>query len=229
MYKKIKAILAEHTNDNHTPIFFKTGRGEYAAHDYFLGIKVPILRKIAADFKGLEIKYIKQLLTSKFNDERLLALFILTHQYKNGDLINKQAIFDFYLKNLAHINNWNLVDSSAHLIIGEHLLTRNKTLLKTLALSSNLWERRIAIVATNQFIRNNNFKPTLQIAQLLLNDQHDLIHKAAGWMLREVGKKQQDDLIMFLDKFHHKMPRTMLRYAIERLPLKLKKQYLARI
>jgi 3-methyladenine DNA glycosylase AlkD len=124
------------------------------------------------------------------------------------------------------VNNWNLVDASAHLIIGEHLLTRNKNLLKTLAKSTNLWERRIAIVATQQFIRNDNLTWTLQIAKILLADDHDLIHKAVGWMLREVGKKDVKVLTDFLDKFTYKMPRTMLRYAIERLPKETRKFYL---
>lgn len=208
--------------------FFKTGPGDYAEHDVFLGVSVPTLRKIAREHADLSLTEIKPLLRSRINEERLLGLIILVNQYQHSSDSDKNKIYAFYLKHLSSVNNWNLVDASAHLIIGAHLFERDRSLLHTLCLSDDLWERRIAIVATWYFIKQNDFKDTLRIAKTLLNDEHHLMHKSVGWMLREVGKKDQDILVAFLDKHATEMPRTMLRYAIERFPEKERKQYLQR-
>ncbi len=213
------------------PRFFKTGPGDYAEHDRFMGVTVPVLRKLAKTFEALSLPDIKQLLQSCFNEERQLALFMLVNRYKQGNRTEKTRIYNFYLKHLAYVNNWNLVDASAHLIMGAELFTKNnkdKVLLKTLSLSENLWERRVSIVSTWAFIQNNDFQWTLKIAKQLLKDSHDLIHKAVGWMLREVGKKDTQVLITFLDQHASKMPRTMLRYAIEHFSADERKMYLGR-
>lgn len=213
------------------PRFFKTGPGDYAEHDRFMGVSVPVLRKLAKTFEDLSLPDIKKLLQSPFNEERQLALFMLVDRYKTGSSTEKKRIYDFYLKHLCYVNNWNLVDASAHLIIGAELFNKNskdKTLLKSLAMSDNLWERRVAIVSTWTFIQNNDFQWTLKIAKQLLKDSHDLIHKAVGWMLREVGKKDAQVLTTFLDQYAPKMPRTMLRYAIEHFSADERKMYLGR-
>ena len=206
-------------------VFFKIEKGGYAEHDQFLNITVPTLRTIARHTEELDLDQLKILLYSKFNEERLLSLLLLTDQYSK--LANKRTqIYQFYMENLNQVNNWNLVDASAHLILGAHLHSQSKDVLFELAKSPNMWERRIAIVATWYFIKNNEYKTTTKIAELLLNDNHDLIHKAVGWMLREVGKKDVETLRDFLNKFANKMPRTMLRYAIEKFPEAERRHYL---
>jgi 3-methyladenine DNA glycosylase AlkD len=206
--------------------FFKTEPGSYAAHDQFLGIPVPTLRSIAREYKNLSLQDLQILIESPFNEERLLALFILVAQYQKGDADTKAACYDFYMHNLKQVNNWNLVDSSAHLILGTHLADDDKKLLITLAKSNILWERRIAMIATWYFIRQKDLSWTFKIARILLHDSHDLMHKAVGWMLREAGKKDAAQLIAFLDQHAATMPRTMLRYAIERLEPRLRLYYL---
>jgi 3-methyladenine DNA glycosylase AlkD len=217
----IRQLLESHaaTQQISSKAFFKTGEGQYAAHDQFLGIKVPTLRTIAKEFAQLPTQGIKGLLASPYNEERLLGLFILVNQYQKGDLQLKESIYQFYLDHLQHVNNWNLVDSSAHLILGAHLFETktNNELLVQLAHSATMWERRIAIVATWYFIRKKELGWTFQLAEALLQDKQDLIHKAAGWMLREAGQVDNTQLIVFLDEYAPTMPRTMLRYAIERL------------
>ncbi len=198
-------------------IYFKTSPGDYAEHDHFMGITVPVLRKIAKRFMTINLEELGFLIQSQINEERLLTLIILAAQYKAGALAQKEEIYQFYRTNMRHINNWNLVDSSAHLIIGAHLFERDRDVLEELAASQNLWERRIAIVSTWYFIRKSDLEWTFKIAKLLLNDSHDLIHKAVGWMLREAGKKDEARLISFLCDNAHQMPKTMLRYAMERL------------
>ena len=205
--------------------FFKTGVGEYSEHDQFLGIATPTIRKIAKTHDSLSIRDIQKLIASEFNEERLLALFILINRYQKNES-ERQSIYDFYLKNIKHVNNWNLVDASAHYIIGAHIVNKNKMILADLAKSKVMWERRISIVATWYFIKQNQFSHTIEIANLLLNDEHDLIHKAVGWMLREMGKRDQNCLINFLEKHASSMPRTMLRYAIEKFPADTRKKYL---
>lgn len=205
--------------------FFKTEPGQYSAHDKFLGISVPDLRKIAKQYHELSIKDIQKLISSEFNEERLLALFILISRYQKNEF-ERNDIYDFYIKNIKKINNWNLVDASAYHIVGAHISSKNKTLLIDLAKSKNMWERRISIIATFYFIRENKFQDAVKISTLLLNDEHDLIHKAVGWMLREIGKRDQNYLTVFLEKNVNKMPRTMLRYAIEKFPENKRKHYL---
>ncbi len=222
-------LLATVPIERHT-VFYKTGAGDYAEHDQFLGVKTPVLRQLAKKFSDLTINEIQTLLSSKYNEERLLALFILINRYQKSNILDRNNIFNFYLTNLQNVNNWNLVDSSAHYIIGAHLLdqAQDKDLLLKLAKSNILWERRIAIVATWYFIRNNKLEWTYKIAIILLSDNHDLIHKSVGWMLREAGKKNQEQLKVFLDKYSDLMPRTMLRYSIEKLTKSDKKKYLAK-
>jgi 3-methyladenine DNA glycosylase AlkD len=207
-------------------MFFKTAVGTYGAHDKFLGITVPNLRKIAKNFSAINLEELKLLIASEFNEERLLALIILTNQYAKGNAQTKEDIYQFYLENISQVNNWNLVDASAHLIIGAYLFDKDKNLLYELALSKDLWKRRIAIVATWYFIKNNVLEQTLEIAMLLLNDKEDLMHKAVGWMLREAGKKDEKILVGFLNQHGNNMPRTALRYAIEKFPKEQRKKYL---
>lgn len=206
--------------------FFKTDPGSYAAHDQFIGVPVPTLRTIAKDFLDLPLEEIKQLLESAVNEERFLGLIILVHQYQKAKNDKKDELYQFYMDNLKHVNNWNLVDASAHLIVGAHLDDKNRDILVSLAQSDILWERRIAIVATWYFIRKNDLTWTFKIALTLMNDKHDLIHKAVGWMLREAGKKDTQQLIDFLNIHAAHMPRTMLRYAIEKFPEPQRKSYL---
>jgi 3-methyladenine DNA glycosylase AlkD len=210
-------------------VFFKTGAGQYAEHDQFMGVKVPILRQIAKQFSKLDMLDIEGLLTSVYNEERLLALFILVDQYKKANADLKDELFQFYMNNLQHVNNWNLVDSSAHLILGIHVFDKRVTIdvLFQLAGSDVMWERRIAMVATWCFIRKDNLELTPKIARLLLKDTHDLIHKAAGWMLREMGELDEAPLIQFLDQHAPQMPRTMLRYSIEKLSEDQRKAYMS--
>ena len=207
--------------------FFKTGKGEYGEGDMFLGITVPQIRIVAKQCKDLSLKEMEKLLQSKIHEERLLALIILVNQFKKADEDKQKQIFDLYLSNTKYINNWDLVDVSAEYIVGGYLIDRSKTILKTLAQSKLLWERRIAIIATFQFIKQKQHEHTFIIAKILLRDDHDLIHKAVGWMLREVGKRISEAIEeTFLQQHYQQMPRTMLRYAIERFEEKKRKKYL---
>lgn len=199
------------------PKFFKAGKGEYAEGDVFLGVTVPEIRLIAKKHKNLLLPEIKVLLHDKHHEARLLALIILTMQYAKGDEATKSKIVKFYLTQFARINNWDLVDSSASQILGAHLLTRNRAILCAFAKSRHLWTQRIAIVSTYAFIRTDQFEETLRISEAFLTHKHDLIHKASGWMLREVGKRDIRVLRTFLDRHAAVMPRTMLRYAIEKM------------
>ncbi|OGK47890.1 DNA alkylation repair protein [Candidatus Roizmanbacteria bacterium RIFCSPLOWO2_01_FULL_40_13] len=208
--------------------FFKTGKGEYGEGDIFLGIMVPQQRKIACKYKNLKLSEIQRLLQSKIHEERLTPLFILVEQYKKADYADKKKIFDFYLKNTKNINNWDLVDLSAPRIVGEYLFDKDKTILYELVKSENFWERRIAVLATFYFINKNQFADALKVGELLLEDNHDLIHKATGWMLREIGKRDQKAEEGFLSKYCKIMPRTMLRYAIERFSESMRKYYLGK-
>lgn len=212
--------------------FFKTGKGEYGEGDIFIGITVPTLRKIAKKYqKELTLKDIQSFLSSPIHEKRLLSLFLLRIMYeqKNSE-ISKESIIDFYLSNTRNINNWDLVDSSASYILGHYLLNNdlvNKKILHKLADSNNLWEQRIAIISTHAFIKNGEYSEFFKLAEKLLHHEHDLIHKAIGWMLREVGKKNLEDEEKFLQKHYKKMPRTMLRYAIERFEEPKRKAYLS--
>ncbi len=206
--------------------FFKTAPGEYGHGDIFLGLTVPQQRTLAKNFYHLSLTDIQKLLKSKIHEERFTALVILVRQFQIGNNQQKKKVYNFYLKNAKRVNNWDLVDTSAPQIVGAYLINKPKNILTKLARSQNFWERRIAILATLAFIRHNQFSDTLRLAKLLLNDGHDLIHKAAGWMLREVGKKSEVTLKKLLNQYYRSMPRTMLRYAIERLPARQRKAYL---
>ena len=203
--------------------FFKTGPGQYGQSDVFLGVTVPQSRAIARKYAEIALPEIKALLSSEIHEERLVALLLLVQKYKGAEGNEQEQVAKFYLDNIRQVNNWDLVDLSAPGILGPF---NDRRLLFKLAKSDNIWERRIAIVATLHFIRKGEFGDTLKIAEVLLHDGHDLIHKAAGWMLREVGKKDPAALEQFLDSHYASMPRTMLRYAIERLPAEKRLRYM---
>lgn len=213
--KKDLETLAEKEKAAFFPRFFKTGKGQYGEGDKFIGVTVPNQRKIAKKYFKIPLPELQKLLTSPIHEHRLTALLILVDKYQKTD--QKQEIFDFYLQNLSSVNNWDLVDSSAPKIIGAHLLNKPRALLYQWAKSPDLWQKRIAILSTYTFIHQKDYTDTLKIAEILLQDKHDLIHKAVGWMLREIGKLDQPFLEKFLHKWHKNMPRTMLRYAIEKL------------
>ena len=219
--------LADPADAIHLQRFFKTAPGEYGAGDKFLGLRVPALRKLVRNYRQLNYADALEMLASSWHEERLLALMLLVDGYDRGDGSRRERIHRAYLEHTRYINNWDLVDASAEHIVGPHLEAREIALLQRLAKSDDIWERRIAIISTFHFIKRNEFAPTLKIARLLLEDSHDLIHKAVGWMLREVGKRDRRVEDAFLKKHYKKMPRTMLRYAIERHPETLRKRYLA--
>jgi 3-methyladenine DNA glycosylase AlkD len=211
----------------HALRFFKTGPGEYGEGDCFLGLDVPTLRGLAREHRALPRRDLTRLLKSRWHEERVLALLILVHQYTRGNAAEREAIYRLYLKHTKHINNWDLVDCSAEHIVGAHLREGDRTTLTRLARSKLLWERRIAILSTYHYIKRSEFGETMRIARLLLNDEHDLIHKAVGWMLREVGKRDQAVEEAFLTRHAARMPRTMLRYAIERFPPARRQRFMA--
>ena len=206
--------------------FFKTGEGEYGEGDRFLGLRVPQVRTVARRYRDLERKALLELLESPWHEERLLALLILVDQYRRGTGPEREAIHRLYLSNTRHINNWDLVDSSAEHIVGPHLDPQHLDGLEELARSSSVWERRIAMMATFHWIKRGVFDPALQIAERLVRDDHDLIHKAVGWMLREVGKRDRAREEAFLRKNYRMMPRVMLRYALEHFPEAQRQEYL---
>lgn len=208
--------------------FFKTGKREYGEGDVFLGVTVPESRAIAQKYSDLGFGNTKKLLQSKIHEERLVAVLLLVHNFQRGTPKEQKAIYNFYLTSTQYINNWDLIDLSADKIVGEYVYRnpKQRAILSRFAKSRNLWERRIAIIATFQFIKHGEFRETLKIAEILLEDTHDLIHKAVGWMLREVGNRSPDTEEKFLRKHYQYMPRTMLRYAIERFPEQLRNAYL---
>jgi 3-methyladenine DNA glycosylase AlkD len=206
--------------------FFKTGPGEYGEGDVFLGVVVPELRKLSKEHDNLSLREAQQLLKSSIHEERMLALLILIRRYSRGDEDEKKRIYELYLKNTRFINNWDLVDLSAEHVVGAFLMGKSKESLYRLAKSKDLWERRIAIMATFHFIKRGRSSETLKISKVLLGDGEDLIHKATGWMLREVGKRDRATEEGFLQEHYQKMPRTMLRYAIERFPEPKRQRYL---
>ncbi|MBI5634417.1 MAG: DNA alkylation repair protein [Nitrospirae bacterium] len=208
--------------------FFKTGKGQYGEGDMFLGIMVPVQRRVAKSYASLSLKDIKILLASRIHEHRFIALLILVDQYQKADEQTKQKIANFYHDHTACINNWDLVDLSAPHILGAHCYENDTTMLYRLAESENLWKRRIAIMATFAFIRKGRFKETLEISRILMHDRHDLIHKAVGWMLREIGKRDVKREEEFLKRHADAMPRVMLRYAIERFDNKKRNYWMSR-
>jgi 3-methyladenine DNA glycosylase AlkD len=210
--------------------YFKTGKGEYGEGEVFVGLMVPQSRVLAKKYRELSLKETAELLKSKVHEERLIALFILVQKFSKAPEAERKKIADFYLKHLKHVNNWDLVDLSAPNILGAYLMDKDRSLLTELAQSKNLWSRRVAVLSTFYFIRyEKSSEWSFRIAEMLLNDKHDLIHKATGWMLREVGKYiSQKEEEIFLKKHYRTMPRTMLRYAIEHFEPSLKKKYMAK-
>jgi len=208
--------------------FFKTGPGQYGQGDQFIGVRVPVIRRVAKEFMGLPLAEVECLLHSPIHEERLAALVVLVMQAAKADAKARKPIYDFYLANTKFINNWDLVDLSAPQIVGAYLADKSRRPLYRLAKSSWLWDRRISILATFHFIRQADFDDTLKIAEMLLTDREDLMHKAVGWMLREVGKRDVAVLEAFLGQHCRMMPRTMLRYAIERFPEKKRRAYMVR-
>jgi len=208
--------------------FFKTGKREYGEGDKFVGIKVPVLRAIAKTFYLLQLNDLQELIVSPVHEERMISLFILIHQFTKADDKQKEKIFKFYLKNTKTINNWDLVDLSAPQIVGGYLLDKERSILYKLAVSKSLWERRISMLATFTFVKAGNFNDTIEIAKILLADKHDLIQKAVGWMLREIGKRDMETEEEFLKEYCKVMPRTMLRYAVEKFPEDKRKFYMAK-
>lgn len=218
--------LADDSIAAHSARFFKSGKGEYGEGDRFLGIRVPILRQQVKRFRDAPVPVALSMLESSYHEERLFGVLLLVDQYARGDAATKDRIYASYLDNREHVNNWDLVDSSSHKIIGPHLQQRSRDVLYELASSENLWDRRIAMMATYHYIRQEDFRDALKIAQILLNDEHDLIHKVVGWMLREIGKRDLRAEEQFLKANYRMMPRTMLRYAIEKFPVARRKAYL---
>jgi 3-methyladenine DNA glycosylase AlkD len=206
--------------------FFKTGPGQYGEGDIFLGLGAAVMHRLSKEHVALSFPDLRVLLRSPVHEDRSLALLILVRQAQKGDPIAKEKIYKLYLAHTRYINNWDLVDASAREIVGGHLADKSREPLVLLARSKNMWERRISIVATHYFIRQGDFADTLRIAELLLGDKEDLIHKAVGWMLREVGKRDQPALERFLRRHAKVMPRTALRYSIERFPKELRAAYM---
>ncbi|MEI6133053.1 MAG: DNA alkylation repair protein [Bacillota bacterium] len=227
---KLLQTIQSHANPEKAKIlqrFFKTGKGEYAEGDIFLGLVVPIQRKISKQFSNITLNDVSKLLFSPIHEYRLIALFILIEQFKRGDEAVKKSIFELYMNNTQHINNWDLIDLSAPTIVGEYLKNKHYTTLYVFAQSNNLWKKRIAMLSSFTDIKNGRFDRALEIAEILVYDAHDLIHTAVGWMLREMGKRgglKEEE--MFLNKHGATMPRTMLRYAIERFPESKRQFYL---
>jgi 3-methyladenine DNA glycosylase AlkD len=207
--------------------FFRTAPGEYGAGDRFLGLTVPRLRELAREYRDLELSEIENLLESPWHEARLLAVVLLADRYPKADAPTQERIYRLYIRRTDRINNWDLVDASAPAVVGAHLLRRSRAPLRRLSRSRNLWERRISVVATQYFINRGEFDDTLRLAELLMDDEHDLIHKAVGWMLREVGKRDEAVLLSFLERHAGAMPRTALRYSVERLSPLRRKRYMA--
>jgi 3-methyladenine DNA glycosylase AlkD len=232
MIRAVRQSLRSYANPDKAQIlqrFFKTGKGEYAEGDQFLGVVVPHIRKVAKQFGDLDLSTVLTLLSSPIHEERLLAVLVLVRQYQRGTAAIQDQIVKAYLANLEYVNNWDLVDSSAPYILGADLFKKNKkqrALLSRLVSLPRLWDRRVAMISTFHFIKHGDFTDTLKLARRLLKDPEDLMHKAVGWMLREVGKQDQMVLEEFLTIHGHKMPRTMLRYAIERFPERKRQVYL---
>jgi 3-methyladenine DNA glycosylase AlkD len=227
--QEIKKRLKKLGDKKHAAVsqrFFKTGPGEYGEGDVFIGIRVPVLRKLAEEYSDLPLEDTVTLLRSHIHEERLLALLLMVRFFSRGDEPARKSVFEIYLKNTDCVNNWDLVDASAEHIVGAWLMDKSKAVLYRLAESEDLWERRISVMSTFHFIKRHEFSETLKICKRLLGDRQDLIHKATGWMLREIGKRHLATEEGFLKKYYKKMPRTMLRYAIEKFPEQKRLGYL---
>lgn len=228
MLDKLRREIKRSANKEKAQImqkFFKTGEGEYGFGDIFLGLTVPQSREIAIKYQELSFEEVAELLKSEIHEERLIALLILVHKFQTDEMLQRR-IYEFYMKNVKYVNNWDLVDLSADKIVGAYLSDKPKDVLKKFAKSENIWEKRIAMVATYNFIKNEEYDDALTIAEILVNDKNDLIQKAVGWMLREIGKRNLKSEENFLKKYHKEMGRTALRYAIEKFPEKIRLSYL---
>jgi len=224
--REVKAA-GDATRAKQVAVYFKTGKGEYGEGDVFLGVPVPVMRRIALKYRALPSADLQKLLDSKIHEYRAAALEIMVAQYARGDEPQREALVDFYLRNTSRINNWDLVDASARPILGEYLKSRPRKVLRKLAKSKSLWERRIAIVSTMTLVWGGDLDDALEIAEMLLDDEHDLIHKAVGWVLREAGLEDRNRLLAFLETHYAHMPRTALRYAIEHFSPEQRKMLLA--
>lgn len=220
--------LASKEKSEFFPRFFKTGKGEYGEGDQFIGVTVPNIRKIAKGYKDIQLEEISKLLNDPVHEYRLCALLILCDKYsKAQNEINRKEIYEFYLAHTEGVNNWDLVDASSHYIVGKYLSDKNdRQILYKLAQSESLWEQRISVISTFIFIKNKDFKDIINLSEIFLTHKHDLMHKAVGWMLREVGKQDKKTLTDFLDLYYKIMPRTMLRYSIEKLSQEEKAHYM---
>lgn len=231
MLSELKNTLQTFANPERAAVsvrYFRTGPGEYGEGDVFLGASVPQVRQVARKFQHLGPGELHELLESPLHEHRLVALLVLVSVFKKAGIQARREWCEFYLAHLHRVNNWDLVDVSARDILGEFLLNLDRSLLDDLAATDHLWSQRVAIVATHAFIKRGQFSDTFRLAETYLTHRHDLIHKATGWMLREVGNKNGDALREFLDEFAPRMPRTMLRYAIEKLPEAERRAYLRR-
>lgn len=229
--KNLQIELSKYASDSDAVFlqrFFKTDIGEYGEGDIFIGVRVPDTRKVCKVFKDMPLGEIEELLDSEIHEHRLAGLILMSNQARSSksseDL--RRKLYELYIRRTDRINNWDLVDVSCRDVVGKWLMPRSRRPLYVLSESENLWERRIAIISTWEFIKNSDFADTLKISKALLLDKHDLIHKACGWMLREVGKKDVDTLVDFLDAYATEMPRTMLRYSLERLPYEQRLYYM---
>ncbi|TFH16390.1 MAG: DNA alkylation repair protein [Lentisphaerales bacterium] len=224
--KKTLRKMGDPERAGHAQRYFKTGKGEYGEGDRFIGIRVPALRQCAKSYAETPLKDALQLLKSPVHEDRMVALFLMVARFKRGSEQERAAIYRGYLAHTRYINNWDLVDCSAPYIVGEHLFDKSRNQLHKLARSESLWERRISIISTFYFIRHDDFTDALALARTLLHDKEDLMHKAVGWMLRELGKRNRPEEEQFLTMYYNEMPRTMLRYAIEKFPERRRKAYL---
>ena len=219
--------LANKERADHSKSFFKTGKGEYGYGDIFLGVRTPQIRLIAKKHIGISTTEMQTFIKSKYHEERLLGLIILVNKYsKAKDEKVRNQLYKIYVSSFKYVNNWDLVDVTCPHVIGKHLMNKERSILYSWAKSNDIWTKRIAIVSTHWFIRKNDLDDTFKIAEILLNDEHDLIHKAVGWMLREAGKRDLEKEEIFLKKHYKNMPRTMLRYSIEKFPEPKRQKYL---
>ena len=229
MIDEIRARLREHADPDravHAVGYFKAGPGEYAEGDRFIGVRVPEVRKLARKYRAADRSVVLELLRSEIHEERLLALLILVDRFSRGDAAVQRDVYSAYMAHRQYVNNWDLVDTAAPAILGGYLFARDRAILEKLAGSRRLWDRRMAVLATLYFIRRDDFSTTLTLADRLLADPHDLIHKAVGWMLREIGNRDPGVLTIYLEKHASAMPRIMLRYAIEKLPREDRERWL---